>query len=69
MPVGQAGSLNPDEVYASTAFILFKNDIIKETDVIDAKTLPNVQMPNRDGFIPARLEEINRLRCRVGTCP
>ena len=69
MPVGQGGSLKPDEVYALTAFILFRNEIIKETQVMDAQTLPKVQMPNRDGFIPARFEDINRLRCRVGTCP
>jgi len=69
MPAGQAGSLKPDEVYALTAFILYRNDLIKEGDVIDAKTLPKVQMPNRDGFTPARLEDINRMRCRVGTCP
>src|SRR6266404_494749 len=30
MPVGQGGSLNADEVYALTAFILFRNEIIKE---------------------------------------
>ena len=27
--------------------------IIGENDVLDAKTLPNVEMPNRDGFVPA----------------
>ncbi len=69
MPVGQGGTLKPDEVYALTAFILYRNEIIKESDVMDAQTLPKVQMPNRDGFIPAKLEDINRLRCRIGTCP
>ena len=43
----------PNEVYAVTAFLLFKNDIIKETDVMDSKTLVELQMPNRDGFYPA----------------
>jgi hypothetical protein len=36
-----------------TAYILFKNDIVKEADVTDAKSLPKVRMPNRDGFLPA----------------
>src|ERR1700686_615106 len=47
MPRGQSGTLTPNEVYALTAFILFKSNIIKEGDVLDAKTLPKVQMPNR----------------------
>jgi cytochrome c len=55
MPYGdEAGSLSADQVYALTAYLLFKNDIIKEDEVIDAKTLPKVQMPNRNGFIPQR---------------
>jgi hypothetical protein len=28
------------------------NNIIGDNDVMDAKTLPQVKMPNRDGFIP-----------------
>ena len=34
-----------------TAYILFLNKIIGENDVMDAKTLPQVKMPNRDNFI------------------
>lgn len=52
MPTTQRGSLTADEVYSLTAFLLYKNDIIKETDVIDAKSLPEVRMPNRNNFIP-----------------
>lgn len=69
MPLGAEGSLSTDEVYALTAFLLYRNDIIKETDVIDAKTLPKIQMPNRNGFIPERFDEIRRWRCNLGTCP
>jgi len=43
--------LTADEIYATTAYILFLNKIIGENDVMDAKTLPQVKMPNRDGFI------------------
>jgi S-disulfanyl-L-cysteine oxidoreductase SoxD len=49
MPFKQEGSLKPDEVYALTAFILFRNGVIGEDDVLDAQTLPQVKMPNRDG--------------------
>ncbi len=69
MPKNQEGSLKADEVYALTAFLLYRNGLIQESDVIDAKSLPKIQMPNRSGFIPPRLEDILQLRCRVGTCP
>ncbi len=50
MPFSQEGSLKPDEVYALTAFLLFKNGVIPEDKVLDAKSLPQIQMPNRDGY-------------------
>lgn len=42
------GTLTEDEVYSLVAFILYKQEIIKETDVIDAHSLPRVRMPVRD---------------------
>jgi len=72
MPRDQSGTLTPNEVYALTAFILFKSNIIKEGDVLDQKTLPNVIMPNRNGFVPARFEDIpdeHKRGCRQGICP
>jgi len=50
MPLGKEGTLSPNEVYALTAFLLYKNDVIKEDEVMDAQSLPKVRMPNRDGF-------------------
>jgi cytochrome c len=50
MPLGKEGSLTPNEVYSLTAFLLFKNNVIKEDEVMDAQSLPKVKMPNRDGF-------------------
>src|ERR1035437_265962 len=35
MPFFRAGTLTPDEVYSLTAFILFKNSIIKEDEVMN----------------------------------
>jgi cytochrome c len=52
MPWTAPKSLTDNEVYAVTAHILRLNNIIGDNDVIDAKTLPQVKMPNRDGFIP-----------------
>jgi mono/diheme cytochrome c family protein len=51
-PYDNPGSLTPDQVYAMTAYLLHRNGIIGEQDVMDATTLPRVQMPNRDGFVP-----------------
>jgi S-disulfanyl-L-cysteine oxidoreductase SoxD len=51
-PFDEPGSLTPDQVYAVTAYLLYRNGIIGEQDVMNAKTLPLVQMPNRDGFVP-----------------
>jgi mono/diheme cytochrome c family protein len=53
MPVPKPGSLTHDEVYSLVAFLLYRNGIIQEGDVMDAKTLPKVEMPNRNGFVPA----------------
>jgi hypothetical protein len=50
MPLGKEGTLSPNEVYALTAFLLYKNDVIQEDEVMDAQSLPKVKMPNRDGF-------------------
>jgi cytochrome c len=50
MPLGKEGSLKPDEVYALTAYILYRNNVIKEDEVLNAESLPKVKMPNRDGF-------------------
>ena len=73
MPLGQGESLNADEVYALTAFLLHKNDIIKENDVVDAKDLPKIQMPNRYGFVPSPWPNPDvkafRTRCPGGLCP
>jgi cytochrome c len=51
MPFDKPGLLKPSEVYAVVAFILNINGVIAEGDVMDAKTLPKVKMPNRDGFV------------------
>jgi S-disulfanyl-L-cysteine oxidoreductase SoxD len=53
MPASNPGSLTPDEVYSVVAFLFYRNGIIQETDVMDAETLPKVEMPNRNGFVPA----------------
>ncbi len=50
MPYHLPGSLSTDEVYAVTAYLLAENGIIERDRVLDAETLPAVQMPNSGGF-------------------
>jgi mono/diheme cytochrome c family protein len=52
MPLQAPGSLDNDEVYAVTAYILGEANIIDQDQVMNAETLPAVEMPNRDGFVP-----------------
>jgi len=51
MPWTSPRSLTDDQVYALTAYILAQNRLIDAKQVINAQTLPRVQMPNRNGFI------------------
>lgn len=51
MPFNTPETLTNDEAYALTAYLLYKNGIIKQNYEINARTLPRVRMPNRDGFI------------------
>jgi hypothetical protein len=72
MPRGQGGALSPDEVYSLSAFLLYRNGIVKEDELLDAKSLPRIQMPNRNGFVPENLNDIwehNKRACHTGTCP
>jgi len=52
MPFNAPQSLTNDEVYAVVAWLLNQNGIIPTDMVLDAKTLPTVDMPNRNGFVP-----------------
>ena len=66
MPIVAPQSLKPDEVYAITAYLLFLNGIIAETQTMDASTLPKVEMPNRKGFVRDPRPDLLNLPCRDG---
>ena len=51
MPYQAPGTLTNDEIYAVTAYILFLNDIVDGKKRMDADSLPDVKMPNRDNFV------------------
>lgn len=50
MPFDAPGSLNDEQVYAITAFLLNRNGIVAADAVMNATTLQAVRMPNRAGF-------------------
>jgi cytochrome c len=53
MPFDAPQSLTPDEAYAACAYVLFLNHLIAEDAVLDAATLPKIEMPNRGHFVSA----------------
>jgi mono/diheme cytochrome c family protein len=53
MPYLQPQSLSDNETYALTAYLLYLNGIIDQDEVMDADSLPAVEMPNRDNFVLA----------------
>jgi cytochrome c len=59
MPFTAPESLSADDVYAVCAFLLNQNGIVPPDTRLDARSLPAVKMPNRDGFVadprPGRL--------------
>ena len=59
-PIDEPGSLTADQVYAVTAYLLHLNGIIAAHDILDAKTLPQVKMPNRDGFVPDSRPDVGK---------
>ncbi|BAM87414.1 putative cytochrome C [Bradyrhizobium oligotrophicum S58] len=52
MPYQAPGSLSVDDTYAVAAYILSLNGILPAEGQLDNHSLPDIRMPNRDGFIP-----------------
>jgi cytochrome c len=51
MPVTTPRTLTDHETYSLVAYLLSVDGIVKKDAVLDAKSLPKIKMPNRDGFI------------------
>lgn len=52
MPFTEARSLEPDEVYALTAYILSINDMVDDDFELSKSNFASVKMPNEGGFVP-----------------
>jgi mono/diheme cytochrome c family protein len=57
MPLDAPRSLADEQVYAVTAYLLHINGIIGEQAEMNAKSLSEVKMPNREGFVRVWPEE------------
>ena len=64
MPWNEPRSLTDHEVYALTAYILAEGKVIDAKLVLNARSLPKVEMPNRNGFLP-RFPELIRISVAV----
>ncbi len=62
MPFDHPRSLSADDVYAVTAFILHLNALLDEKLDLTEKSLPAIEMPNRNGFIPDQRPDIKAKR-------
>jgi cytochrome c len=60
MPFDHPGTLTHDQVYALTAYVLYLNGLVRDIDIIDARSLPKIQMPNRNGFVPDPRPDVHK---------
>jgi S-disulfanyl-L-cysteine oxidoreductase SoxD len=68
MPMDKPLSLTANEVYALSAYILNLNGLVPADAVMDPTSMPQVQMPNRDGFILDDRPDTHAVRC-MKDCP
>jgi cytochrome c len=54
MPWGQPGSLQPDELYSLVAWLLDANGLLAPAAVLDAASLPKIEMPARRRLLEPR---------------
>jgi cytochrome c len=62
MPYPSPQSLTPAELYGVTSYLLYLNGIVPADTVLDARSLPAVLMPNRNGFVSDPRPDVGRRR-------
>lgn len=63
MPMDRPQTMTADEVYAVSAYLLNLNGLVPADAVMDAQSMPRVQMPNRDGFLLDDRPDTQAVRC------
>ncbi|MGB3280363.1 MAG: c-type cytochrome, partial [Pseudorhodobacter sp.] len=68
MPFGSAQTLEPDEVYAIVAYILYSNDLIEDDFVLSNENLASFELPNAGGFFVDNREETEYAQFSAAVC-
>ena len=63
MPYPAPMSLEPEEVYAISAYVLYLNDLIEDDFVLDKHSLPTIQMANEDNFYIDDRPDVRNTAC------
>ena len=63
MPFTAPESLTDEEVYATTAYVLYLNDLIEYDFELTQDNLADVEMPNKDGFFFDDRPDVKAKRC------
>ena len=63
MPYPAPQSLEADEVYAITAYVLSLNEIVEDDFVLTKENFASVEMPNKDGFYLDDRPDTQNTRC------
>src|SRR5262245_16456714 len=63
MPMDRPQTLTANEVYALSAYLLNLNGLVPQDAVMDAQSLPKVQMPNRNAFMIDDRPDSHAVRC------
>ena len=63
MPFTTPESLTDEEVYATTAYVLYLNDLIEYDFELTQENLADVEMPNKDGFFFDDRPDVKAKRC------
>ncbi len=63
MPFTVPESLTDEEVYATTAYVLYLNDLIEYDFELTQENLADIEMPNKDGFFFDDRPDVKARRC------
>ena len=63
MPFAQPESLEDNEVYSLTAYVLYLNDLVEDDFVLTRENFTSVQLPNKANFVPDPRPDVHNTRC------
>jgi cytochrome c len=66
MPQNAPQSLDNNDVYAVSAYILHLNGLLPADATLDARTLGAIKMPNRSMFVSDPRPDVNNPECMTG---